>query len=249
MSQSLQGKTTVITGGTTGIGLATAELFRAEGARVAITGKNPESLAEARRRLPPDVLVIRADTTSIPETEAAMAEVAAAFGHIDVLFANAGIARFAPIEAVTEAFYDELYNVNVRGAYFTIQRALPRLSEGASIILNTSVAATRGLANASVYGPTKSALAGMVRSLAVELAPRGIRVNAVSPGPIDTPIYTKLGFPADALAGFKATMTTKVPLGRFGTSQDVARSVLLLATAPFVTGVDLPVDGGLNAAA
>ncbi len=246
MTQSLASKTALITGGTTGIGLATARLFLAEGARVAVTGQNPDTLTAVRAELP-KALVLRADARKVEDAARAVDEVGKAFGGLDVLFLNAGVARFAPIDGFDEAFYDDMMNVNVKGVIFTLQKALPLLRKGGSVILNTSVVASRGVANASVYSATKGALSALTRALATELAPRGIRVNSVSPGPIATPIYGKLGMPSEAVSAFETSMKSKVPLARFGEADEVAQAVLFLATSTgsFVNGSEIAVDGGL----
>jgi NAD(P)-dependent dehydrogenase (short-subunit alcohol dehydrogenase family) len=248
MTKSLSGKTALITGGTTGIGLASARLFEAEGARVAVTGQSADNLARVKAELP-SALVVKADARKVEDAARALDEVGRAFGHLDVLFLNAGVARFAPLEAIDEAFYDDMMNVNVKGVVFTIQKALPLLRKGSSIIVNTSVVNQRGVANASVYSASKGALSALVRALAAELAPKGIRVNAVSPGPISTPIYDKMGFPADALAAFQTDMTGKIPLGRFGEPEEVARLALFLGSdaSSFVNGAEIAVDGGFAA--
>ena len=245
---SFVGKTALVTGGTTGIGRTTAELLHAAGARVAVTGNNPDTLATARRELPDDVLVVRADARSIADAESLAGEVERHFEKLDVLFLNAGIAQLAPFEAVTEAFYTEHLDVNVKGVVFTLQKLLPLLSEGASVIVNTSVADVRGTAGLSIYSASKGAVAALVRCLAVELAPRGIRVNAVSPATILTPIQAKFGLPPDLAQATARKYTARIPLARFGAAEEVARAVLFLASdgASYVTGVELPVDGGLS---
>jgi NAD(P)-dependent dehydrogenase (short-subunit alcohol dehydrogenase family) len=237
------GKFALVTGGTTGIGRATAELLHAAGARVAITGQNPDSLAAAARELPSDVLVLRSDARSLTEA----AEVQRRFGKLDVLFLNAGVAQLAPFEAVDEAFYQEHMDVNVKGVVFTLQKLLPLLGQGASVIVNTSVADQRGTPGLSIYSATKGAVAALVRALAVELAPRGVRVNSVCPATILTPIQQKFGLPADVAQATAEKYAARIPLGRFGAAAEVARAVLFLASpsASYITGTELLVDGGL----
>jgi NAD(P)-dependent dehydrogenase (short-subunit alcohol dehydrogenase family) len=244
---TLEGKLALVTGGTTGIGLASARAFHAAGARVIVTGSNPASIAAARAELPADVAIVRADARRLADITALAAEVERKLGALDVLFLNAGIAKFAPLAAVDEAFYDDVMAVNVKGVVFTLQKLLPLLRPGASVLINTSVVDTKGVPNASVYSASKGALSALVRSLAVELADRQIRVNAVSPGPITTPIYGKLGLPKDAVDAFADGMTARVPLRRFGVADEVAKTALFLASpaASYVTGAELSVDGGL----
>jgi NAD(P)-dependent dehydrogenase (short-subunit alcohol dehydrogenase family) len=241
------GKTALITGGTTGIGLATAQLLKAEGARVAITGRGGASLAEAKRTLGDDVLAIASDTSKVADVEALAAKVGATFGGLDLVFVNAGIAKFSPLEGANEALFDETFGVNVRGAFFTAQKLAPLVRAGGSIVLNTSVVAQKGLANTSIYSASKAALRSFARTLAAELLPRGVRVNAIAPGPISTPILDKLGLGVEEKAGFEAQMRENNPMKRFGTPDEVARAVLYLAAdATYTTGFELLVDGGLS---
>jgi NAD(P)-dependent dehydrogenase (short-subunit alcohol dehydrogenase family) len=239
----LQDKVALITGGTTGIGLAAAKLFYAEGAKVFVTGRSESGIAEARKQLPPEVEVLPSDAAHLDDVQALARTLKTRAGHIDVLFVNAGIARFLPIENVTPQAFDEQFGVNVRGAYFTIQQILPLMGSGGSIVLTTSVAADLGMASTSVYSATKAALSSLARTLANELAPRGIRVNEVSPGPIETPIFGKIGLTAEQVDG----MSALVPLKRLGTAEEVARAALFLASADssFLLGAKVRIDGGL----
>jgi NAD(P)-dependent dehydrogenase (short-subunit alcohol dehydrogenase family) len=247
---TLSGKIALITGGTTGIGLATARAFHEAGAQVVITGNNPDTLSAARAALPADVVVLRADARAVEDAARVADEVRQRFGGLDVVFLNAGVARFAPLEAVDERLYDDIMDVNVKGVLFTFQKVLPLLRPGASVLINTSVVGHKGMRNTSVYAASKGALTALVRTLAVELAGRGVRVNAISPGPITTPIYDKLGLPEEARGSFASDLAASVPLQRFGVAEEVARTAVFLASpaASYVTGAELPVDGGVAAA-
>jgi NAD(P)-dependent dehydrogenase (short-subunit alcohol dehydrogenase family) len=244
----LEGKVAVITGGNSGIGLATAKRFLEEGAKVAISGRSQQTLDEAAKQLGKDVLAVKSDTAKVSEIESFLNAVAKKFGKIDVLFVNAGVAKFAPFADTSEAIYDEQFNINVRGAYFTIQKALPHLNDGASIILNTSVAGSKGTESASAYSSTKAAMRSFARTVAAELVGRNIRVNAVAPGPIATPIFGRTGLPQEAIDGFAKQIKEQVPMKRFGQPEEVAGAVAFLASsdASYITGVELNVDGGLG---
>jgi NAD(P)-dependent dehydrogenase (short-subunit alcohol dehydrogenase family) len=246
----LSGKRALVTGGTTGIGRATAELLHQAGARVALTGVSPETLAAARRELPPEVMVLRSDARSSRDASELSSKLREAWGQLDIVFLNAGIAQLAPFEALTEAHYEEQFDSNVRGVFFTLHALLPLLAPGASVVVCTSVAGQRGTPGMSVYSATKGAVAALVRALAVELGPRGVRVNSVSPATIETPIQQKFGLPPDVAAAVAQRYTERIPLARFGRAEEVARAVLFLASAAasYVTGVELVVDGGLSAA-
>lgn len=239
----------LITGGTTGIGLATARVLHKEGYAVFVTGQNPNNIEDAQRTLPDDVIVFRADARSLADADRVVSEVKQRFGKLDVVFLNAGVGRFVPLEAVDVAYYDELFDINLKGQFFILQRVLPLLNKGSSVIFNSAIGAVKGFPNWSVYSATKGAMLSLVRALAVELAPRGIRVNAIIPGPVETPAMGKLGLPAEALSKFKETITARVPLGRFGSAEEIAHTVLFLASssASFITGANIPVDGGMSA--
>ena len=246
----LSGKIAVVTGGTTGIGLATARLFAAEGAKVIVTGRNPETLAAARKELSSTAEVVQADAADPGQVRKLVEDIGRKHGRIDVLFLNAGIAKFAPLADSGDELFDDIFQVNVKGTFVALRTALPLLGKGASVIVNTSVVSERAVAGAAVYSASKGALAALARVAAVELAPRGVRVNAVQPGPITTPIFGKTGLAAEARDEFARQTTEGVPLGRFGAADEVARAVLFLASddAAFVTGHELSVDGGLLAA-
>jgi NAD(P)-dependent dehydrogenase (short-subunit alcohol dehydrogenase family) len=240
----------LVTGGTSGIGLATAQEFRKRGYGVLVTGTNPATLASARDALPSEVVVLQADARQIASADTVADELRTQFGRVDAVVLNAGSGRMLPIEAVDEATYDEHFAINVKGQFFTLQKALPLVEPGGSVIFLTSVGSHVGAPNFSVYTATKGALRAMVRALAVELAPRGVRVNSVSPGPVDNAAFVKLGLPPVDLAQFKAMLPQRVPLGRFGVEEEIARVIAFLASpdASYITGEDVRVDGGLAAA-
>ncbi|MCB9651236.1 MAG: SDR family oxidoreductase [Deltaproteobacteria bacterium] len=244
--KNLDKKIALVTGGTTGIGLATAHALAEAGADVIVTGRNPETLAAARAELDGIAEVIRSDAADPAAVAALFDHVKTTRGRLDVLFLNAGIARFAPLSDLPIEDADTILKVNVLGPWLALKHATPLLSEGASVVVNTSVVHTKGLPGASIYAASKAALRSIVRVAAAELAPRGVRVNAVSPGPIETPIYGKLGLSADQVEQFATDVQSKVALGRFGRPEDIAHAVLYLASpaSAFVTGTELPVDGG-----
>jgi NAD(P)-dependent dehydrogenase (short-subunit alcohol dehydrogenase family) len=244
----LEGKVAVVTGGNSGIGLATAKEFKEQGARVVITGRDQKTLDEARREIGGDVLALRSDASSLSEIDKLFAAVKEKFGGIDVLFINAGIGKFAPVETVTEEMFDSIMDINFKGAYFTIQKALPFLNDNASVVLNTSIAAHIGMPNSSVYAASKAALITLVRTLSAELVGRGIRVNAVSPGPIATPILNRMGLPPEALQETRNNLEDQVPMKRFGRPEEIAKTVLFLAStdSSFLLGTEIVADGGMS---
>ena len=240
-----KGKIALITGGTTGIGLATAKLFINEGARVIVTGRTSARIKEAQVELGDNAIVIHSDATSLPDMDALAEKVKETFGKLDVLFVNAGYVRFAPFEAVTEELYDEMLNLNAKGPYFIVQKLAPLMPEGSSVVFTTSIANVKGMPNMSAYGASKAALRAITRSLAAELLPRGIRVNAVSPGPIESPILLKTGMPKEAADQAYVQMKESVPMKRIGQPEEIAKAVAFLAIdATYTTGAELPVDGG-----
>ena len=244
----LEGKVAVVTGGNSGIGLATAKRLQEEGARVAISGRNKQTLEEAVRTIGNGVVAVQADVAKPAALERLYAEVNEKLGKIDVLFVNAGVAKFAPLAETSEGLFDEEFDINVRGPYFTIQKALPLLNDGASIVLNTSVADQKGNPGSSAYSATKAALRSLARTAAAELVGRGIRVNAVAPGPIRTPIFGKTGLPKEQIEEFEKEITARVPMKRVGKPEEVAATVAFLASqdASYITGVEINVDGGLG---
>jgi NAD(P)-dependent dehydrogenase (short-subunit alcohol dehydrogenase family) len=244
----LEGKVAVVTGGNSGIGLATAKRLQEEGAQVAISGRSRKTLDEAVKTIGNGVLAVQADVANLEDLDKLYREVSHKLGKIDVLFVNAGIAKFAPLADTSESTFDEQFEINTKGAYFTIQKAIPLLNDGASIILNTSVADIQGQIGTSAYSATKAALRSFARTAAAELAERGIRVNTVAPGPIVTPIFGRTGLPKEAVDEFAKQIVTKVPLKRFGQPEEVAATVAFLAShdASYITGVEINVDGGLG---
>jgi NAD(P)-dependent dehydrogenase (short-subunit alcohol dehydrogenase family) len=242
----LEGKVAVVTGGNSGIGLATAKRLQDEGAKVAISGRSKKTLDEAVKTIGNGILAVQADVANFDDTDRLYAEVIKKLGKIDVLFVNAGVAKFAPLADTSEGTFDEQFDINIKGAYFTIQKALPFLNDGASIILNTSVVDRKGSPGTSAYAATKAALRSLARTAAGELVDRGIRVNTVAPGPIVTPIFGKTGLPKEAMDEFARDVITRIPMKRFGQPEEVAGVVAFLASqdASYITGVEINVDGG-----
>ena len=243
----LQNKIAVITGGNSGIGFAAAQEFKAQGAHVIIIGRNTEAVAKAAKEIGGDTLAITSNVARVAEIDRAFQTIREKVGRVDVLFVNAGIAKFAPLAESSETLFDEMTNANVKGAFFTVQRALPLLSEGASVIFTSSAVVHFGMPSASIYAAGKAALNSLAKTLAIELAGKKIRVNVVSPGPIATPIFGKLGLPKEAVDEMAGGILAQVPLGRFGESAEIAKAVTYLASneSSFVSGAELLVDGAM----
>lgn len=248
MSQRLQNKVALITGGNTGMGLETARRFVTEGAKVIITGRRQKELDDAVKSIGGSITGIQGDVSNLADLDRLFAEIKKTHGHIDIVFANAGLGEFMPIEHVTEEHFDKHFNVNVKGLVFTIQKALPLIKDGGSIILNASVAGSKGFDAFSIYAATKAAVRSFARGWASDLKARKIRVNAISPGPIETPIYEKLGMNQEQMDGFRNQIKSQVPLARFGTSQEIASAVLFLASdeSSYINGIELTIDGGMT---
>jgi len=242
------GKVAVVTGGNSGIGLASAVRLANEGARVAIFGRNQETLDAAVEEVGEGAVAIRGDVTSMSDLDTLVSTVKERLGNVDAVFVNAGIGGFTPLGDTTEEAFDLLTGVNFKGAYFTIQKLLPILNDGASIVLNASVADQIGMQAFGVYSATKAAVRSLARTFSAELAGRGIRVNAVSPGPIETPIFAKMGMSQEQQSEFGEQITAQVPLKRMGRPEEIAAAVAFLASSDssYVVGAELEVDGGLT---
>ena len=240
-----ENKKVVIIGGTSGMGLATAKMLLDGGARVLVTGRSKEGLESAQKELGNEAIVVSSDARSLTDLDALASRVKAEFDTVDLLFVNAGFSIRAPLESITEAVYDEMFNLNAKGPLFAVQKLAPLINRGGAVVLTTSIANVKGMAGNATYGAAKAALRSFARTLAAELVPHEIRVNAVTPGPIDTPILGKMFPDKDAAAQLKEKMTGMVPMKRWGTSEEIAKAVLFLAfDATFTTGAELPVDGG-----
>ncbi|MDQ7994941.1 MAG: SDR family oxidoreductase [Luteibacter sp.] len=241
-------KNVLVTGGTTGIGFAVAQGFIAEGARVIVTGRDQAGIDRAAAELGPRATVIRNDAGSITDARALGTTVADLGIKLDAVFINAGMARFASLAEVDEAFWDLSFNTNIKGAFFQIQALAPHLNTGASIVLNGSINAHIGMPNSSVYAATKAALISLAKTLSAELIPQGVRVNVVSPGPVQTPLYGKLGMDAATLQATADSIQSQVPIGRFGRPEEVAATVLHLASpeSAFIVGTEIIIDGGMS---
>lgn len=243
----LTGKVAVITGGNSGIGLATAKLFRAEGATVVITGKRQEAVAAAVKEIGGATTGLVSDAGKMNEIQTLYKDLKQQHDKIDVLFLNAGIATFEPFAEVNETTFDNMVNVNFKGLFFNVQNALPLLAKGASVIFNTSIADQKGFVATSAYSATKAAVRSLARTLSAEFVDRKIRFNAIAPGPIDTPIFDKLGVPPESVQEIKEGFASQIPMNRMGRPEDIANAALFLASddSSFIMGIDLTVDGGM----
>ncbi len=244
----LQGKRLLVTGGTTGIGLETAKQFLAEGARVVVTGRSPDTLAQAQQDLGKEVIVIQSDAGQVGEQKRLAEEIAQVFGQLDAVFLNAGISIFQPLEAWDETSFDQQIAVNFKGPFFLIQNLLPILANPASIVLNTSINAHIGMPNSSVYSASKAAMISLEKTLSGELVERGIRVNAISPGPIATPILGKSGLPAEQVQQIAEGLCNQIPLKRLGKPIEIAKAAVFLASdeSSFMLGSEMIIDGGMS---
>lgn len=242
----LDGKIAVVTGGSAGMGLATAKLFVEEGARVIITGRDQAALDAAVRNIGRDVEAFRSDISRVEDLEALRVHIGKRYGRVDVVFANAGTAKPAPFEEVTEDDFDLGVDTNLKGSFFTVQKLVPLMSAGGAVVLNTSIQGSKGWPGFTVYAATKAAIRSLARTLTAELAPKGIRVNAVAPGLIDTDLIRKVGLSEETIEQINAQAHAQIPLARSGSAEEVARAVLFLASndAAYVSGVELTVDGG-----
>jgi NAD(P)-dependent dehydrogenase (short-subunit alcohol dehydrogenase family) len=243
----LEGKVALITGGNSGIGLATAKQFVNESAYVFITGRREAELAAAEKQIGKNVTAIQGDVSNLDDLDRLFAQIKKEKGKIDIVFANAGVATYAPFGEITEDHYDSIFNINVKGLLFTVQKALPLLPDGASIILNASIVASKGFSSNSVYSATKAAVRSFARTWTTDLKDRRIRVNAISPGPIDTPGLSDLLASSETGEQRKKMISNTVPLGRFGRPEEIAKAVVFLASddASYISGIELFVDGGI----
>lgn len=247
MSGKLTGKIALVTGGNSGIGLATAQQFVAEGAYVFITGRRQSDLDDAVKQIGKNVTAVQGDVSNLADLDRLYTVIEQEKGHLDVLFANAGSGEIAPLGSITEAHFDKTFNTNVKGLLFTVQKALPLMPQGASIVLNASTSSIMGTPGLSVYSATKAAVRSFARNWTLDLKDRKIRVNAISPGVVPTPAYSLMGLTEEQIQGFVANQVNTIPLGRVGTTDEVAKAVVFLASddSSFVNGIELFVDGGM----
>ncbi len=244
----LSNKIALVTGGNSGIGLATARLFKKEGATVVITARSRTTFETATKELGAEFDIVQTDVSQLGDLDRLYTHIKAKYGKLDVLFANAGVALFAPTVESGPEFFDNQFNTNVRGLYYTVAKALPYLSKGSSVILNASVVSEKGIAGASVYSATKAAVRSFARSWTAEIPVSEARFNVLSPGPIETPIYNKMGMPKDQLDAFAGNMASTVPMKRFGTADEMARVALFLASedSSYICGANIMADGGFG---
>lgn len=247
-ARRFQGKVAVVTGGNSGIGLGVAKAYAREGAQVAITGRNEKTLQAAAKEIGDETLAIQSDPGKVTDIEAAMKKIKERFGRIDAMFVNAGVAKLVPFEEVTEEIFDETVNINMKGVFFTVQKAIPLMSKRSAIVLNASINAHLGMAGTTVYGATKAAVTNLAKTLSRDLLEKGIRVNAISPGPITSALLGRDGMSQEKVQEIKEWIQSQVPIKRFGTPEEIAAGVLYL-TAPesaFVLGAELIIDGGMS---
>lgn len=244
----LQNKIVLITGGTSGIGLASAQLFEKEGARVIITGRNKETLDNALGKLSETALGIQSDTSNMEDITILFSTIKDKYGKLDIVFLNAGIAHFVPLDMVDEKHFDMHFNINVKGLFFSTQKSVELMRDGGSILFTTSAANQKGFAGSSIYSASKAAVRSFARTLSAELLPKGIRVNAIAPGAIETPIFTKMNLKEEEISTFKENIIQGIPMKRMGTSDETAKAVLFLVTqdSSYIIGIDLTVDGGMT---
>ena len=246
-AQRFKGKVAVVTGGNSGIGLGVAKAYAQEGAQVAITGRNEKTLSAAAKEIGAGTLAIQSDAGKVADIKSAMKKISEQLGRIDALFVNAGVGKFIPLDQVTEEFFDETVNINLKGVFFTVQKAIPLMSKGSAIVLNASINAHLGMPGTTVYGASKAAVLNMAKTLSADLLEKGIRVNAISPGPITSSLLARDGISQEKLQETKDWIQSQVPMKRFGTPEEIAAAVLYL-TAPesaFILGAELIIDGGM----
>jgi NAD(P)-dependent dehydrogenase (short-subunit alcohol dehydrogenase family) len=247
-AQRFQDKVAVVTGGNSGIGLSVAKAYAQEGARVAIIGRNEKTLEAAAKEIGDGTLAIQSDAGKVAEIDAAMKKIGERFGHIDALFVNAGVAKLVPFDKITEELFDQTVDINMKGVFFTVQKAIPLMSRGSAIVLNASINAHLGMPGTTVYGATKAAVVSMAKTLSADLLEKGIRVNAISPGPVTSALLARDGLTTEKLQETKDWIQSQVPIKRFGAPEEIASAVLYL-TAPesaFVLGAELVIDGGMS---